>query len=66
MLAWWLLPFEQVARLARHISQKFGIPAPQVTAELPRHGVPILAHNVTVAIHRPAAPAPSIVVGGSR
>ena len=56
MLAWWLLPADQIARLTRHISQKFSLSEPEVTAQLARHGVPILAHNVTVAIPPPPPP----------
>ena len=43
----------QTTRLIAHLSQKFNIPEAEIRAQLPQHGVPILANDITVTIRNP-------------
>ncbi len=43
----------QRTALVHHLAQKFQIPVEEVAERLPIDGVPILAEDVTIAIHNP-------------
>lgn len=48
-----LLTSEQRGALIDHLALKFGIPRGEVATEIDAAGVPILAEDVSVAVHRP-------------
>jgi hypothetical protein len=48
-----LLTDDQRERLVQHLAEKFGYTAEEVKQALPRHGVPILADDITLSIANP-------------